>query len=114
MSNKYTAHQTIKIIREELNALAAKRHEWDENTLANLVEWLDLTASYVLEDDDEEEDAAATEYCDHCGEPSSGLDLVCYDKVPWNVASANKGESATLCPDCVSNFKAHDKAENKS
>ena len=55
-----------------------------------------------------------TEYCDHCGEPHSGLDLVVYDILPWNVASANKGESAVLCPDCVSDFKCADKVEKKS
>ena len=54
-----------------------------------------------------------TEYCDHCGEPHSGLDLTVYPRVPWNVASANKGESAILCPDCVSNFKCEEAAKAK-
>lgn len=55
-----------------------------------------------------------TEYCDHCGEPHSGLDLVVYPEVPWNVSSANKGESAVLCPDCVSDFKCEDKVKKNS
>jgi hypothetical protein len=58
-----------------------------------------------------------TEYCDHCGEPHSGLDLKVYPEVPWNVASANKGESAVLCWDCISDFKCEDRVnaakENK-
>ena len=55
-----------------------------------------------------------TECCDHCGEPHSGLDLVVYPEVPWNVSSANKGESAVLCPDCVSDFKCADKVKKNS
>jgi hypothetical protein len=55
MSNRYTAHQVIKLIREELNALTADGVEWDSSTLHDLVEWLDLNTKYVIEDDGEED-----------------------------------------------------------
>lgn len=53
------------------------------------------------------------EYCDHCGEPFQIENLKCYDRVPWNTASANKGESAVLCFDCISNFKCDDREKQK-
>jgi len=53
MSNRYTAQQAVKLIREELDALTAEGVEWDVETLPNLVEWLDLTLSMVIDEEEE-------------------------------------------------------------
>jgi hypothetical protein len=54
------------------------------------------------------------EYCDHCGEPfSDTVWLKAYDRLPWNTASANKGESAILCFECISDLKCEDEVKNK-
>lgn len=58
-------------------------------------------------------------FCDHCGEmiytdtgdPHNPRGYMqhrpyrAYTHVPWDIASANKGESAVLCLDCVDQFK---------
>jgi hypothetical protein len=37
-------------------------------------------------------------YCDHCG---SVRVIVNYSELPWDIASANKGESGSLCGLCI-------------
>lgn len=37
--------------------------------------------------------------CDHCGELCKG-ETVHVAELEWDITSANKGESATLCFDC--------------
>ncbi len=55
------------------------------------------------------------EYCDHCGEPFVIPDnLKAYAQVPWNTASANKGESAILCFECISDFKCEDRINGEA
>jgi hypothetical protein len=41
-----------------------------------------------------------TSYCDHCGDELVFDRFVSYTHVPFDVASANKGESAILCMKC--------------
>ncbi len=45
------------------------------------------------------------EYCDHCGEVL-GQQRVVFKNLPFNVASANKGESAVLCVGCHGRLNA--------
>ena len=50
-------------------------------------------------------------YCDHCGEEVYSIDdvgkahqtrpYVPYQHVPFDVVSANKGESAVVCRECI-------------
>lgn len=39
-------------------------------------------------------------YCDHCGEDITDKPCQLYSYLPFNVASANEGESAILCNPC--------------
>jgi hypothetical protein len=39
------------------------------------------------------------QYCDDCGEVL-GMHVVIYVVLPFDVSSANKGESACICGDC--------------
>jgi hypothetical protein len=55
MSNKYTAYQVVKLIREELNTITSNGDEWKKKDLVDIVEWLDLNTRYVIEDDGEED-----------------------------------------------------------
>jgi len=63
--------------------------------------------SVAVENPKDDEDWDGTEffgtedeiYCDHCGEPleDEGNN---YSELPFDVSSANKGESGVLCDDC--------------
>lgn len=50
-------------------------------------------------------------YCDHCGDmvyvSNNGTvkQHKEYTSLPWNVNSANKGESGTICFQCIKEFK---------
>lgn len=46
------------------------------------------------------------ECCDHCGKSDMIKNFTCYRLSPWHTNSCNKGESAILCDDCISDFKA--------
>lgn len=39
-------------------------------------------------------------YCDNCGEPLQGNQWKCFLELPYDVASANAGESAIVCSKC--------------
>lgn len=53
------------------------------------------------------EDVRTTQYwCDNCGNPVSADDAFHYSELPCNVASANKGESATICRECERKLEA--------
>lgn len=43
------------------------------------------------------------EFCDDCGDPL-GLHIVVFAVLPFNVSSANKGESGCICGAC---YKKH-------
>lgn len=45
------------------------------------------------------------EYCDHCGDALKANDTHVFEKLPSDVASANKGESACLCGSCYGRLK---------
>lgn len=38
--------------------------------------------------------------CDNCGDPHDPAALYHYGRLPFPVASANEGESASICHDC--------------
>ena len=40
------------------------------------------------------------QYCDDCGEVVIPPNFKVYSELPYNVASANKGESALVCLEC--------------
>lgn len=40
-------------------------------------------------------------YCDDCGEEIKGKDFVSISHLPFSIASANEGESAILCKECI-------------
>jgi len=40
------------------------------------------------------------DYCDDCGEVVIPPNFKVYSELPYNVASANKGESALVCLEC--------------
>ena len=42
--------------------------------------------------------------CDNCGNDVAENDAYHYAEIPWDVRSANKGESATLCAECEHTF----------
>ena len=46
-----------------------------------------------------------SQYCDDCGDELHGEEFVAYTHVPFNVASANEGESAVLCFSCNKHHK---------
>lgn len=54
-----------------------------------------------------------TQYCDHCGEVITGLE-VWYARLPFSVASANAGESACLCNPCASELSLKAATEYQS
>ena len=39
-------------------------------------------------------------YCDNCGDLCYDKLMYWYEQVPWNIESANAGESAGLCEVC--------------
>lgn len=51
-------------------------------------------------------------YCDHCGELMQTQTTWNFASVPWDTASANAGESACLCGDCVSDLTKRAKVYN--
>ena len=53
------------------------------------------------------ENVRTTQYwCDNCGNPVSADDAFHYSELPCDVASANKGESATICRECERKLEA--------
>ena len=57
-------------------------------------------------------DATTTRYwCDSCGDPIECGNEFFYDQVPQDIASANAGESATVCRKCSEMIEAN--ANNK-
>jgi hypothetical protein len=59
-------------------------------------------------------------YCDHCGVAvwtSTKGSLVAhrdYTSVPFNILSANKGESATVCLPCISGREDEEEAAREA
>ena len=52
-------------------------------------------------------DATTTRYwCDSCGDPIECGNEFFYDDIPCDIASANKGESATVCFECSKRIEA--------
>lgn len=45
-------------------------------------------------------------FCDNCGEPQEEADTYFYEASPWDVASANAGESVALCEACHDGLSA--------
>ena len=50
---------------------------------------------------------ADLEYCDDCGEPL-GRKSFSFASLPFDVASANKGESGVLCSACANQKEKQD------
>ena len=48
-------------------------------------------------------------FCDNCADPLAESVSWNFSCVPWNVASANAGESACLCESCVNKMLQADK-----
>lgn len=45
-------------------------------------------------------------FCDNCGAPQDDEDTYFYETSPWDVASANAGESVALCEACNEGLRA--------
>ena len=52
-----------------------------------------------------EKESRDQQYCDDCGDPIEGDNFIPFSELPFNVASANEGESAIVCMSCL---KKHD------
>ena len=63
---------------------------------------LDRRLAYPFVQDYEAEQT----YCDSCGDPIECGNEFFYDEIPCDIASANKGESATLCRKCDERIEA--------
>ena len=48
-----------------------------------------------------------TYFCDHCGETVDSNSAFHYAELPRDIASANKGESATTCRKCYQMIEAN-------
>jgi hypothetical protein len=44
-------------------------------------------------------------YCDNCGVTLRHSEAHFYGSLPWDVASANEGESGILCSECKKSFQ---------
>ena len=44
-------------------------------------------------------------YCDNCGDELKPSRAHFYGSLPWDVASANEGESGVLCSECKKFFQ---------
>ena len=68
------------------------------------------SASRVAEErgwDLTEEDEVFTYVCDHCGDPVDSNNVFFFHTLPQDIASANKGESATVCRKCCEMIDAN-------
>jgi hypothetical protein len=45
------------------------------------------------------------QYCDDCGDPLT-IHIVVYVSLPFDISSANKGESGCICGDCYNKHLA--------
>jgi hypothetical protein len=54
-----------------------------------------------------EEDEVFTYVCDHCGDTIDSNNVFFYYALPQDIASANKGESATTCRKCCKMIDAN-------
>lgn len=50
-----------------------------------------------------------TIYCDNCGEPRDEQQMYHYERLPFDVDSANKGESGSLCEQCEHTHRRNNK-----
>jgi hypothetical protein len=48
-----------------------------------------------------------TYFCDHCGDPVDSDNVIFFHTLPQDIASANKGESATTCRKCCEMIDAN-------
>ena len=53
------------------------------------------------------EDEVFTYVCDHCGDPVDSNNVFFFHTLPQDIASANKGESATTCRACCAMIDAN-------
>jgi chromosome segregation ATPase len=68
------------------------------------------SASRVAEErgwDLTDEDEVFTYVCDHCGDPVDYNNVFFFHTLPQDIASANKGESATVCRKCCEMIDAN-------
>ena len=54
------------------------------------------------------------QYCDNCGKPLEGNLFFVYHELPWDIDSANKGESGVVCSSCVEKLQRGDKLPRRS
>ena len=54
-----------------------------------------------------DEDEVFTYICDHCGDPVDSDNVFFFHTLPQDIASANKGESATTCRKCFEMIDAN-------
>ena len=54
-----------------------------------------------------DEDEVFTYVCDHCGDTIDSNNVFFYYALPQDIASANKGESATVCRKCCKMIDAN-------
>jgi hypothetical protein len=68
------------------------------------------SASRVAEErgwDLTDEDEVFTYFCDHCGDTIDSNNVFFFHTLPQDIASANKGESATTCRKCCEMIDAN-------
>lgn len=58
------------------------------------------------------EDEVFTYVCDHCGDPVDSNNVFFFHTLPQDIASANKGESATTCRACCAMIDANANNQN--
>lgn len=110
---------------------AANNADFEPEQIQNLVESANLIENLIAERDDLRlevcelssngsiddairisvergwSDATTTRYwCDSCGDPIECGNEFFYDEVPCDIASANAGESATVCRKCNERIEA--------
>lgn len=44
-------------------------------------------------------------YCDHCGAQTDTEKMYHYERLPWDIDSANAGESGSVCELCQHNLE---------
>ena len=67
----------------------------------------DNAAALLDENDSAWESEAEQIYCDHCGDAVDSDKVIFFHTLPQDIASANKGESATTCRKCCEMIDAN-------
>jgi hypothetical protein len=126
------SNENTKFLRDFANANIDSFEEWHlhmlrnaANEIENLIEernsarWevCELTSNGSIDSasrvaiergwDIANEDEIINYFCDHCGDAIDSRNVVFYNALPQDIASANKGESATTCRKCCEMIDAN-------